>query len=125
MIRTTILTLAVGLTLSVPSLAQEDGKKGDPAAKRPSPEQIKRFDKNGDGKLDEAEREAMREAAEKKGGEDGAKRRQEILERFDKNGDGELDEAERKAMREAIEKERSEGAGKRREDRRCASAAES
>ena len=30
MIRTTILTLAVGLTLSAPSLAQEDGKKRGP-----------------------------------------------------------------------------------------------
>ena len=113
MIRTTILTLAVGLTLSAPSLAQEDGKKRGPAAKRPTPEQVKRFDKNGDGKLDEAERKAMREAVEKKGGEDDAKRREELLKRFDENGDGKLDDAERKALREHIAKERKERAGEK------------
>lgn len=75
MIRTTILTLALGLALSASSLAQEGGKKkGEDAGKRgPSADVIKQFDKNGDGKLDEAERKAMREARAKKRGEAGEK----------------------------------------------------
>lgn len=50
-------------------------------------EMMKRFDKNSDGQLDEAENTAMRETM-----------RQEMIKRFDKNGDGQIDEEERGAM---------------------------
>ena len=59
-------------------------------------EMIRRFDKNGDGRLDAAElkeAEKARALLEKNGGVD--KFRQLVLKRFDKNGDGRLDEAER------------------------------
>ncbi|MCB9834346.1 MAG: EF-hand domain-containing protein, partial [Planctomycetes bacterium] len=88
-------------------------------------EMMKRFDKNGDGQLDEAEREAMRkEFGGRRRGEgrpagddeeDGPApeerrgRRAEMMKRFDKNGDGKLDEAEREAMRKELGERRRGG----------------
>jgi hypothetical protein len=63
---------------------------------------IQKFDKNGDGKLDDAERAAMRDAFKAKR----AERHQAMLSRFDKNGDGKLDASERVAMRDALTTER-------------------
>jgi HlyD family secretion protein len=72
-------------------------------------EMLKQFDKDGDGKLDDTEREAMRNAtlarAEGGPGEEGNASRprlseEELLKRFDKNGNGKLDDDERAAMRE-------------------------
>lgn len=56
---------------------------------------IARFDKNGDGKLDEAERAAMKAqlASER------AARKQEMLAKYDLNKDGKLDENERAQMK--------------------------
>lgn len=72
-----------------------------PAATRPSrrvsPELMKKFDLNGNGKLEEPERRAMMDDMRKK-------RRQEMLERYDTDGDGELSAEERKAMHEAFRK---------------------
>ena len=48
---------------------------------------IKKFDKDGDGKLNEEERKAAEEA-----------RKAEMLKRFDKDGDGKISDEERKAM---------------------------
>ncbi len=130
MIRTTILILCLGFGLSASSIAQDSGKKkGDePGKKRAIPERLKQFDKNNDGKLDEAERKAMREEIAKKGegkkkgkrgGADAGKRRAELLKKYDKDGDGKLNEAERKAMREDVTKKRGDGGkGKRRGDKR-------
>ena len=69
------------------SFAAPDGKKKSPGeGKRfPNREQmIKKFDKDGDGKLSEEERAAVRE--EMKG------RKGELLAKFDKDGDGELND---------------------------------
>jgi Ca2+-binding EF-hand superfamily protein len=70
---------------------------------------LKQFDKNGDGELDESEREAMRAAMAARFGGPGSPggggprmSREEMLKQFDKNGDGELDDSERAAMREAM-----------------------
>jgi len=49
---------------------------------------MKKYDKDGDGKLSEAERNAMRDNF-----------RKEALKKYDKNGDGELSDEERQAMR--------------------------
>jgi len=62
----------------------EEKKKGEkPQRKGPPAELLAKFDKDKDGKLDEAERKALRDA---------------VVKKFDKNKDGKLDEQERKAM---------------------------
>jgi len=61
-------------------------------------EGIKKFDKDGDGKLNEEERQAAKAARK----EMMKARKAEMLEKFDKDGDGELNEEEKKAMREAM-----------------------
>jgi HlyD family secretion protein len=81
---------------------------------------LKQFDKDGDGKLNDAELEAMKTAivARIGGGpdEDPANSRprlseEELLKRFDKNGNGKLDEDELAAMRESSGRRRG-GEGK-------------
>jgi Ca2+-binding EF-hand superfamily protein len=58
---------------------------------------IQKFDKNGDGVLDDAERADMKAAFAAKL----AAHRQAMLDRFDANKDGKLDAGERAAMRDA------------------------
>lgn len=67
---------------------------------------MKQYDKNGDGELDETEREAVRAAMAARfgaggpgGGGQGMPNREEMMKRFDRNGDGQLDDEERAAMR--------------------------
>lgn len=70
---------------------------------------IKRYDKNGDGKLDEAEVAAVKEqmlmSRQEKREEKRDRfqeRRAEWIKEFDKDGDGKLDDAEKKAMETAV-----------------------
>lgn len=65
-------------------------------------ELIQKFDKNGDGKLDDAERADMKAAFAAKR----AERKQEMLAKFDLNKDGVLDKSERAAMKDSILTER-------------------
>ena len=90
--------------LALPASAQtgdEPARKGlggllGKAADRLKEEAMKRFDTNGDGRLDDAERaEALREM-KKKGGEIQGQLRQFMLRRFDADGNGTLDPTERK-----------------------------
>ena len=60
-------------------------------------EMLKKFDKDGDGKLSPEERQAMREARKA----EFEARHAEMLKKFDTDGDGQLSETERQAMREA------------------------
>lgn len=63
-------------------------------------EMIRRFDKNGDGELDDEERTAMRGQFGGNGA-GGGFNREEMIKRLDKNGDGTVDDEERAAaMRE-------------------------
>jgi len=59
-------------------------------------ELLKKYDKNGDGKIDEDERAAAKADMFKNGtgGPRGSALRERIMKRFDKNGDGVLDENE-------------------------------
>lgn len=61
---------------------------------------LKKFDANGDGKLDDQERETMKNAMKA--------RHAELLKKFDANGDGRLDESERAAAKESFKKEHSQ-----------------
>jgi uncharacterized membrane protein YebE (DUF533 family) len=76
----------------------------------------KKYDKNGDGQLDESERAAMSAAGEGFGGRGGpggggpgSDRFQAMIKRFDTDGDGQLDDTERAAMRAEFEKMRASG----------------
>ncbi|HYC71071.1 MAG TPA: hypothetical protein VEB66_07695 [Opitutaceae bacterium] len=90
-----------GTPLPAPAPA-EGGGWGNREGVRPGAELMKRFDRNGDGKLDEAERAALRGEVAKMDAKrpDGALRG-EILARFDRDGDGRLNEAERAEFEQA------------------------
>ena len=105
------LVLGLLATGSINSLAEEDkGEKRPPRAERGEGERrgpprggsrqipkeiLEKFDKNGDGKLDEDERKAAMAA-----------RKAEFIKKYDKDGDGELSEEERK---EAMKGRRGRG----------------
>lgn len=61
-------------------------------------EMIQKFDANGDGQLDDAERGQMKAAFDQKR----AEKRAERLAKYDTNKDGQLDKAERIAMRDDL-----------------------
>lgn len=99
-----VAAIVTTLALALPAAAQTDeepARKGlgnllGKAADRLKDEAMKRFDKNGDGRLDDEERaEALREM-KKKGGEIQGQLRQFMLRRFDADGNGTLEPAERK-----------------------------
>lgn len=84
-------------------VAPAPGQPASPASPAPRKSKLlEQYDKNGDGKLDETEREAMRKDREAKRKE----REAELIKKYDKNGDGKLDEAERQAMRDEYRKKR-------------------
>jgi len=95
--------LVAGGLLAVSSVRAEEEK-----AARPSKEEIiKKFDKDGDGKLSEEERKAVGEAFKSRGRPGGPEagnrpNKDEIIKKFDKDGDGKLNEEERKAAMEAM-----------------------
>lgn len=67
--------------------ADKDGKLNEDERKAAREAHLKEFDKDGDGKLSEEERKAAHDAREAK-----------MLEKFDKDGDGKLSEEEKKDM---------------------------
>ena len=79
----------VGVSMATAGGPDGEGRRGAFIAK---------FDTNGDGKLDDAERKAMHEAMRA--------RRAEMIARFDTNKDGKLDDAERKVMHDTLAGER-------------------
>src|SRR3954469_7691138 len=110
-----LLSALVAATLFIlPTLraanSSDDSTTSDEAAtssrrQQREAELLKRFDKNGDGKIDENEKaEAKIEMLkEGEGGRAGAgKFREQLLKRFDKNNDGKLDETERAEAFEAL-----------------------
>lgn len=87
--------LKLALLISAPLVA---GAATYAAAQGGSPSRetvIQKFDKNGDGVLDDAERADMRAAFAAKR----AAHRQAMLDKYDTNKDGKLEPAERAAMR--------------------------
>jgi len=91
-----MLTMAALFGVGVSAMAQDGPPPGPRGPKGPPPpEVIKKFDKDGDGKLSEEERAAMKEA-----------RHKENLAKYDTDKDGKLSDAEREAMRAAKKKDR-------------------
>ena len=115
------------LTIGLVAKPEKKGKGDRPS--RPSKEIIKKFDKDGDGKLSEEEKAEIRksmanrqppahiiEKFDKDGDgklsdEERAEIRKEMMAKFDKDGDGKLSPEERKAAMEARSK-LSQGKGK-------------
>ena len=85
---------------AAPAAPAAPGQPGSPAPRKSK--LLEQYDKNGDGKLDETEREAMRKDREGKRKE----READLIKKYDKNGDGKLDDAEREAMRAEYRKKR-------------------
>ena len=87
----TYLTVTLLCTCSL--YAQDDKAKKEKGNDRRGDwreRMIKQFDKDGDGKLNEAERQEARKNWRKRGEE----RRQQFMKKYDKNGDGKIDDAE-------------------------------
>lgn len=104
-----------------PNAARPKGTR--PERTRPAGDFVKRFDKDGDGKLDDAERAAARAAfAARRGATDtapsatkpdtGRVSKIKLLKEFDSDGDGKLAGDERAAARKAFEKRQSDDAKK-------------
>jgi|GEM_PF-2538158 len=72
---------------------------------------FKKYDKDGDGKLNDAERQAM--FADRKAALE--KQHRELEKKFDKNGDGKLDDQERAEMRAEMQKRYPAASSKMRE----------
>jgi Ca2+-binding EF-hand superfamily protein len=96
-----ILSLAILLCTSLPGAAQDQPQKPRKPHGPPPPELIKEFDKDGDGKLSDEERQAMRESMRARM----EARKKEMLERFDADQDGKLSDAERENARKTIKAE--------------------
>ncbi|OVE77948.1 hypothetical protein BVX99_01070 [bacterium F16] len=76
-----------------------DKKRPGKGKGRPSRDEIiKKFDKDGDGRLSEGERAALKEDAKKRG--------EEMRKKFDTDGDGTVSDEERKASMSAHLEER-------------------
>jgi len=82
----TLLTIILGLSLGG-LLAQAADGEAKPKPAPALPDWVKKYDKNGDGKLDQEERAALQKD-----------RQAEMLKKYDKNGDGKLDKEERAAL---------------------------
>jgi Ca2+-binding EF-hand superfamily protein len=87
--KTLALLAALATTAAAGLAAAEPGHHGPRKG-----ELMKKYDANGDGKLDEHERQALR--AERKSFRE--QHRKEMITRYDRNRDGKLDDAERKVL---------------------------
>ncbi|MDD4018242.1 MAG: hypothetical protein PHV28_09885 [Kiritimatiellae bacterium] len=121
------VAVMVGVSAYAKEQANKDAQAGFPKRVNANAEALKMFDKDGDGKLNDEERTAMREQMrknrEKKFDTNGdgkldekeraamQEARKAQVKEFDKDGDGKLSDEERKAMREALIK-RHQGKGK-------------
>ena len=94
----TLIVIAAAIGLSGAAHAEE-GKGPRPPHKLP-PEVIAKFDKDGDGKLNDDEKAEAKAAL----GEREAARKKEMLEKFDADKDGKLNDDEKAAMREEVKK---------------------
>ena len=133
-LKITLLAILAGLVVTSPNAsAQENRRERGGFGRQLPPELLKKYDADGDGKLNEAEMKTWRDAREKenlekydadKDGKLNDEERKkmesenprrggggfpppdaETLKKFDKDGDGKLSDEERTAQREARQKE--------------------
>jgi Ca2+-binding EF-hand superfamily protein len=100
-----LFLLTAGL-LAVPAAAQKEMKAApamEGSLKQNYKEYIKKWDLNGDGRLDEDEKAAAHAEMRKEGAGPDGERWKQILKRFDKDGDGKLNAAERAEAEKARE----------------------
>jgi len=98
-----LAAVAVGwLCTNVYSDEQDQGGTPPRLPERSLTEMLERFDKNKDGRLDEAERAAAMRARQGFMRNAAAPNLEQILRRFDRDGDGQLNEQERAAARQAV-----------------------
>jgi hypothetical protein len=110
----TVLSILALLACLPATASAQDGAKKKHGKKHEA--LLKKFDKDGDGKLSKEEKAAAREFrdAHRKDGDQGGKEgkrglRKKILERFDKDGDHKLSEAERAALKKYLESHLKKG----------------
>ena len=65
---------------------------------------LKQFDKNGDGKLDDKEKEAAKKAMQNRKVLQVRMSREEVMKKYDTDKDGKLNETEKKKLVEDIKK---------------------
>jgi hypothetical protein len=104
----TMLPIALSLCLLGPFAGAAEGEKKPAPVPVPPPTPevsrsrfLKKYDKNGDGKIDEAERTAMLQERRK----EIEAREKERIKKYDKNGNGKLDDDERAAARDDFQKQ--------------------
>ncbi|MEQ8937131.1 MAG: hypothetical protein RLT30_00345, partial [Gammaproteobacteria bacterium] len=84
--KTGFIATALALSLlAAPAMADETDEK-----RAKWREHVQKFDRDGDGQLNNAERQALKES-----------RRAKMLEKFDTDGDGQLNNAERQVLKES------------------------
>ena len=92
------------IAIGIHAKPEQESKKPRPGEGRPSREEVmKKFDKDGDGKLNDEEKAELRKKMEGK-----RKLPPFVMEKFDKDGDGELNESERAEARKTMEGRRKE-----------------
>ena len=120
--RSVTLSLLTATLFAVPILARAETPAA-PAAYGPRhAEMVKRFDRNGDGRIDPAERQAARaEMRQRWGAHRGqagfgqmrGQKRAQVLQRFDHDHDGRLNDAEYAEARAAREQHRAQAQARR------------
>ena len=111
-----LLTFVSMILLTIGLVAKPEKKgKGDRPSRPSKEEIIKKFDKDGDGKLSEEEKAEIRKSMANR------KPPAHIIEKFDKDGDGKLSDEERAEIRkEMMAKFDKDGDGKLSPDERKA-----
>jgi Ca2+-binding EF-hand superfamily protein len=102
------LAVAVLAAWSTPLLAADDAAgKGDKGGAFRA-KLLEKFDTNGDGKLDDQERAAARDAFKEKIAKFKEALKGKILKKLDTNGDGKLDDKERSAAKATFAEKKAE-----------------
>lgn len=100
----TAVLLIAGLSFAQDTQAKKQkGERREPSMEKilEKPAVIKEFDKDGDGKLNDTEKQLAKDTLKKRHDE----KRAEMMKKFDKDGDGKLSPEEHKAMRDAMKAE--------------------